>query len=236
MAVHAWSISYCDHALSDGFVPNGAWPSKRGFATGVRELVDAGLWQLADGGYRLHDYADYNHLKDEVLAARAATATRVERFRRRKGNAVTDTTGNAVTEQGSNAVSNASRAYVPVPVPGERETSPPYPPLPAVSGAPRVPAARGAGQLETAVVAGQLIELPNGAHQCPLCPEIFTGSYGDHLATSKRHKVRDEPEDFGRNDKPASEAPAEVVAELADMAARPTAEERYMARQREEQS
>ena len=31
MAVHAWSISYCDDALTDGFIPTGAWPSKRGF-------------------------------------------------------------------------------------------------------------------------------------------------------------------------------------------------------------
>lgn len=38
--------------------------------------------------------------------------------------------------------------------------------------------------------------LPNGAKQCPLCPEVFTTSYDEHLSTSPRHKIRDQPEDF----------------------------------------
>jgi len=37
--------------------------------------------------------------------------------------------------------------------------------------------------------------LPNGAQQCPLCPDIFTGSYSDHL-DSPRHKIRPEPDDL----------------------------------------
>ena len=36
--------------------------------------------------------------------------------------------------------------------------------------------------------------LPNGAQQCPLCPEIFSGPYADHLQA--RHKVREVPDDL----------------------------------------
>ena len=80
MAVHAWSISYCDAVLSDGFIPNGAWPSKRGFVSGVKEVVAAGLWRLCDGGYQLHDYTDYNRTKAQVLAQRED-----DRFRKMSG-------------------------------------------------------------------------------------------------------------------------------------------------------
>ncbi len=72
MAVHAWSISYCDDALTDGFIPMGAWPSKRGFNGGIKELVAAGLWLPVQGGYQLHDFTDYNHTKAHVEAVRAA--------------------------------------------------------------------------------------------------------------------------------------------------------------------
>lgn len=74
MAVHAWSISYCDDALTDGFIPMGAWPSKRGFNGGIKELVAAGLWLPVQGGYQLHDYTDYNRTRAQVDAYMAAKA------------------------------------------------------------------------------------------------------------------------------------------------------------------
>jgi len=37
--------------------------------------------------------------------------------------------------------------------------------------------------------------LPNGAQQCPLCPDVFTGSYAEHLE-SPRHKIHDQPADL----------------------------------------
>jgi hypothetical protein len=70
MALHAWSISYCDHALSDGFIPAKAWPSF--LAAGVRTLLRLGLWSAAEGGYRLHDYLDYNRSRDQVYEGQLA--------------------------------------------------------------------------------------------------------------------------------------------------------------------
>ena len=104
MAVHAWSISYCDAVLSDGFIPNGAWPSKRGFVSGVKEVVAAGLWRLCDGGYQLHDYTDYNRTKAQVLAQRED-----DRFRKMSGR---KPAGHAPDSEG------IPRAPGPGPVPG----------------------------------------------------------------------------------------------------------------------
>jgi hypothetical protein len=72
MGLHAWSISYCDAALSDGFVPLHAWPAKAGADRAVQALVAAGLWCPVPGGYQLHDYTDYNRSKAEVDAYMAA--------------------------------------------------------------------------------------------------------------------------------------------------------------------
>lgn len=73
MGLHAWSISYCDAKLTDGFIPLGAWPSLPGIIPAVHKLERSGLWVACDGGYRLHDYLDYNRSRarvTEIMAAR----------------------------------------------------------------------------------------------------------------------------------------------------------------------
>ena len=56
MGLHAWSISYCDHARSDGYIPLGAWPALPGAGAAVKALLTGGLWLRADdGGFWLHD-------------------------------------------------------------------------------------------------------------------------------------------------------------------------------------
>ena len=76
MAVHAWSISYCDLTRSDGFIPEGVWPSKKGFAEGVKEVIKAGLWTPCEGGYHLHDFKDYNRTKAQIELAQAEDRAR----------------------------------------------------------------------------------------------------------------------------------------------------------------
>src|SRR5215472_17237833 len=66
MGLHAWSISYCDDTLSDGFVPTNAWPALPGWSAALKRLVGAGLWTPCEGGYQLHDYTDYNRTRAEV--------------------------------------------------------------------------------------------------------------------------------------------------------------------------
>jgi hypothetical protein len=72
MGLHAWSISYCDDTLSDGFIPEGAWPSLVGVKSAVKKLRDAGLWEVAPGGYCLHNYLKHNNSRAHVESVRAA--------------------------------------------------------------------------------------------------------------------------------------------------------------------
>jgi len=106
MALHAWSISYCDYTRSDGFIPLGAWPTK--LQRGVKELNAGRLWEGAEGGYQLHDYTDYNRSRAQIEAEQASTTRRVGRHR----NGVRNGVGNGVTAPVSNAVTLA-RADVP---------------------------------------------------------------------------------------------------------------------------
>jgi len=64
MALHAWSISYCDAARSDGFIAQDAWPAR--FGRAVKELERASMWERCAGGYYLHDYLDYNRSRARI--------------------------------------------------------------------------------------------------------------------------------------------------------------------------
>jgi hypothetical protein len=119
MGLHAWSISYCDSALTDGFIPQGAWPALPGVSAAVRALVTGGLWLPCEGGYRLHDYAHYNRSKDETKALRAAAQVRKERWLERH----TERVPNGVPNATQNAERTAHERHIPVPVPLKTSSS-----------------------------------------------------------------------------------------------------------------
>ena len=93
---------------------------------------------------------------------------------------------------------------------------------PEPAGRPRAPdaaAPRHAPDVETGP--DEPDRLPNGAQKCPLCPQVFTGTYADHLASASTHKIRAKPEDFnGRRPSDDGVSAAEIRAELAAMAQR----------------
>jgi hypothetical protein len=76
MGLHAWSISYCDATRSDGFIPKGAWPSLLGVRAAVAALERAGMWSACEGGYRLHDYTEYNSTRAQIEARQAGDRER----------------------------------------------------------------------------------------------------------------------------------------------------------------
>jgi hypothetical protein len=138
------ALAYCNRNLTDGFIPwtvargLGSWEvldvemeeGRRrvweiGRATGmhgedmdtewvIERLVAVGLWEQVDGGFRVHDYTDYQPTKAEVLAERAKTKERVADWRKRKkGNGVSNGSGKPV----SNDVGTPSPVPGPAPVP-----------------------------------------------------------------------------------------------------------------------
>lgn len=121
--------AYCNAQLTDGFIPE---QMARMIAT-ARELdsmTAAGIAHKVDGGYRIHDYLEYQPSKEEVTSEREAIRTRVKRHRNGKRNGVTPTVTNAdvtATETG------------PRPVPSRPDQIPPNPPAEEIAPAETVP-------------------------------------------------------------------------------------------------
>lgn len=89
-------LAYCSRNLTDGFVPAEAISGLAGreAADLVDRLVSVDLWDRVDGGFRVHDYLEFNPSKAQVKAKQAASAERVAGWKRRKGHAH-DIDGNA---------------------------------------------------------------------------------------------------------------------------------------------
>jgi hypothetical protein len=90
VALQVAGLCYANKHLTDGFVPHGAvrmlldfnglgedigekvehWCEVGAFNVAER-LVEAGLWDEVEGGYRIHDYHDYQPTRDQVEADQA---------------------------------------------------------------------------------------------------------------------------------------------------------------------
>jgi len=79
--VWVWGMSYCQSHLTDGFVTNAAVP--RMGRKAVDELVARHLWETAEGGWRVHDYLDWNDSRDVVTTKRTEARERMAAARRR---------------------------------------------------------------------------------------------------------------------------------------------------------
>lgn len=74
-------IAYCQRQLTDGFIPELALPmlGVTGTARAIKlaaVLVEAGLFEAVEGGYRVHDYHDHNATAEEASAHRLAVSAK----------------------------------------------------------------------------------------------------------------------------------------------------------------
>lgn len=68
-------LTYCARLMTDGFIPRRlalSWGSLKR----IGELMAAGLWDEAVGGYRVHDYLDWNESRERILERRRADSLR----------------------------------------------------------------------------------------------------------------------------------------------------------------
>jgi hypothetical protein len=183
----------------------------RHWKTAADQLVRVGRWlRNADGSYSIHDYLLYQPTREQVLAQRAA-----DRQRKRAG----------VTKRWSESGRNPDS---PGPGPGPAGPGASYVEAPSRARAPNA-----APQRRAPTAPGEPAALRAEQQQCPLCPEVFPNNAAlrDHVDNSPRHKVRPEPETFGRKRDLAPEVTEQpVTTELpADLLAE---HERYQARER----
>lgn len=62
-------LAYCNRLLTDGYIPAGQVRKLADVDDPLAlagRLVDAGLWEVADGGYRVHDYLDYQPSREKA--------------------------------------------------------------------------------------------------------------------------------------------------------------------------
>jgi hypothetical protein len=75
-------ICYCNRNLTDGFIPDSMARRILGVDQDVVDgLVMAGVWELVDGGYLVHDYLEHQQSRAEILDARGKAAERARKYR-----------------------------------------------------------------------------------------------------------------------------------------------------------
>ena len=62
---HVEALCYASRNLTDGFVPDHI-AKRLGWSKYAKSLVAAGVWEVVEGGWQIHDYLDYNPSKQEI--------------------------------------------------------------------------------------------------------------------------------------------------------------------------
>ena len=85
MWLHISALCYSNEHLLDGRVDRAMLPA---IAVGVpkaeqlvRRLVDVGLWDVAEDGWQIHDYEQYQRSANEIRKRRDASAKRQQAWR-----------------------------------------------------------------------------------------------------------------------------------------------------------
>ena len=127
-------VGYCNRFLTDGFLPSGVIRRLADVDDAPRlaqRLVEVGLWERVEGGYRVHDFEKYQPAAEDVRKTRDENARRVKAWRERQQSGRTNGRSNSVT----NAVSPASPVPVPARYPDPAGDTSPQPP-PQAEGEP----------------------------------------------------------------------------------------------------
>lgn len=123
-ALYVDALCYCNRMLTDGFIPE---RKARIFADDYADfskddlcqrLVDVQLWELCDGGYRVHGYLEYQPSAEKVKAEQAANAKRQADWRERHAEErkqARNGTSNGVTNRERNASRNGPVTGAPTP-------------------------------------------------------------------------------------------------------------------------
>ncbi len=107
-----WGLSYCQTHLTDGAIQMEAIP--HGGAKAAAELVTRRLWEVAEGGYQVHDYFDWNDSRETITKKRSAARERMsvardrsrERSQRTEGEQIPRTSADVLRGVASLSVSD----------------------------------------------------------------------------------------------------------------------------------
>jgi len=117
--LHVCAICYACRYLTDGFIPHGQVRRLADVEDPtllVGRLVSSGLWEVVPGGYRVHDFLEYQPAKAGVEHERELTKKRTAEWRARqesKRNGVRDDVRDAVGDDVTHGVRNGIRTGAP---------------------------------------------------------------------------------------------------------------------------
>lgn len=134
--LYVCGLGYCGRLLTDGFIPDGQVRKLADVENATElasRLVEVGLWDREEGGYRVHDYHEYQPSAEKVKAERAAAAERMRKARSPEVRANTNRTNAARSPELRQPRPDPSRT---------RPTPDPDPDLDDGADAPTAPAAR----------------------------------------------------------------------------------------------
>lgn len=128
--LYVCGLAYAARLLTDGFIPTvqvGRLAALQGAEDLAGRLVSVGLWERVDGGYRVHDYLDWNTPASHIKRDRAAAAERMRRLR--SGDTPAPAPAGSAAVRPNTARTNGERSGevrqptpVPTPVPVRSET------------------------------------------------------------------------------------------------------------------
>lgn len=86
VALFVSGLAYCNRNLTDGFVPRQVGLGQLRYCDGnttpvIGELVEAGMWEEAPGGWQVHDYLDFQPSREQVEGDREAARERKAKSR-----------------------------------------------------------------------------------------------------------------------------------------------------------
>lgn len=85
--LHTTSIMFASKDETDGVITLediDEMPSIKSRDKSIPDLVQRGLWEVVEGGWKVHDYLDYNPSAEHQARARAAAAERQRKSRERR--------------------------------------------------------------------------------------------------------------------------------------------------------
>lgn len=113
-------IAYANRYLTDGFVPERQLPrlieaKKPGALAAV--LVEVGLWEIVEGGFRIHDYLDYQPSAEKVKHEQELNRKRVDRHREKSSGKFQSNGDVTPLHEHYDAVSNDDVMTAPINIP-----------------------------------------------------------------------------------------------------------------------
>lgn len=218
VGLYAIGLSYCSAHMTDGFIPQAVVRGIRGWLGAARMLMDRNLWEAVEGGYRVHDYLQWNRSRAQVLADRAAAADRKRMSRRTPAGQNGHVTPDAEADVRPESHRTSGRSHT---TPARDQSNPIQSGRPpAVPGSPETPltAATGADGAAPRAVADSPVTLHHDGAECPICRLPYTGPYLEH--TAAKHKVNQQATPgnlFGHRREPSEAPPPDVAAQFAAM-------------------